>query len=438
MAQGGPPEALPSPSPILAHQLQSHIHCSCCSSSNGTIVLSGRRYSEMFKQKIPSSSKASSPRGNRLQSGRRSSHPGVLIGNHGSGWSSWTKNGISASEDASTSSQPRAVFAHASDHSRSQPWMQLVQDEVTEASSPGLNATPPESPDDPKEEILAKSIAAESNPIQLLPAFETRDRYLDINSDGRTMSVFTRGIHLSSSSIPRSLLSVSPRPPETNTLFCTALSPDIVPPYAPNDIRVFSINNLQNSKRRLDEAAQLLLRSQHPNNGVSALNSAFTEASSGTVHPLLQSSRFSANSRASTSPSPPSTSSLPATPRRSRISRAFSSSHTPSSNVPTPRLSSPRSPHSPGSPSTTRRWQSALHAILSPSPSLPRSFSPSAQSDPDMLAFSQAANRSDFQQVEIIKATDTVRRAQSDLLDAVRDFGNLQLGLQLDSKQLRE
>lgn len=131
----------------------------------------------------------------------------------------------------------------------------------------------------------------------------------------------------------------------------------------------------------------------------------------------------------------------PATPitspaRRNRLYRAFSSS--PSTMLPTSPVHtsarSPRSPRAPRdastsqpeSPGTVRRWTQTLHAILSPSPSLPDDTSPSqryASHDRRFSPFSSPMlSHIDTENHDARNIVSSVQRAQSDLLRYVRAY----------------
>lgn len=113
------------------------------------------------------------------------------------------------------------------------------------------------------------------------------------------------------------------------------------------------------------------------------------------------------------------------TPTRSRLFRSLGRTPTPSSRRGSPHLASPGTPESP---SNFRSWSSALHAILSPSPTLPRMFSsPSPRTDSPSSVVEQLESA----QLGIDNLVNQVRRAQADLLgaiDQVYDRSTIPLG----------
>jgi hypothetical protein len=98
---------------------------------------------------------------------------------------------------------------------------------------------------------------------------------------------------------------------------------------------------------------------------------------------------------------------------------------------------SPRPAQTPRT-NSGRRWSQALHAILSPSPSLPRTLSPSLASAHD-IAWAEATdssptvNSTEISRWEIIAAVEGARAAQAQLLKTIKE-----LAAKLDSKPVDE
>jgi hypothetical protein len=126
--------------------------------------------------------------------------------------------------------------------------------------------------------------------------------------------------------------------------------------------------------------------------------------------------------------SPPASS----TPTRSRLFRSLGRTPNSSSRRESPHLASTSTPDSP---SNSRSWASALHAILSPSPTLPRMFpSPYLRTDSP----SPMVDQLESAQIGINNLVDQVRRAQNDILGTIQSFCELSGAPLSQSPSLKE
>ena len=331
--------------------------------------------------------------------------------------------------------------------SRSRSMPQLFKDEIMNSSSSRKNAPLPMSTQPEGERgMLILSALPEISSAE--PSLAPKPTSGQPGPDSRTPALLSAAVVKDSRPFPT--LS-SPTSLAANALFqaitLNTLQPNLLPSRHKADTILVSTSvyqrsvdrRLQIASDRLDKAVQVLQETILA--GVRLRSRPFETPptdQSPLLSPLRAPVHITQTSRNTVVPEKPKSDSATSTPRRSRIIRAFSPSSTSRRSFGSPHVGSPHSPRAPASPVTSRRWQTALHAILSPSPSLPPSISPGWQDGNSSVASSAPRDVSSSAHRDTLHAVEITRRVQTDFLDAIQIFGKEYLGLVCESREMAE